>query len=377
VPANPQTAPSFSGLYVTVRYGTLNATRRIAGLQLSASGVPLGAVDDPGAAAETTAALNGSTTIAVEGGTPTISAIFDDVFASLQSMAPLNSLGAKASSDDFVKAFHNVSRTPLALPSLLRPVPVDAASMVGLRVAILQDRAVGSGPFEEHADLAVGLNELIPLATDRSSAFRPALKTSVAMSAAEAATYSDSAYRRLAGKQLTGIAAGDSLGFAAWLKSAPAARQAAWSAVAHVYDDHHLVVPVAGAADALWVVDGTTGVATAVLLDATGGGIGREGGGEGGGKCHISGEDGEALALAAMSLECSAAGEEWPLFCTSVNTMASGMCVIQLFEGKGDIGTPVGAIQPWLGLGEAGLGWLDAAIGMCLIAITLSASNCI
>jgi hypothetical protein len=51
--------------------------------------------------------------------------------------------------------------------------------------------------------------------------------------------------------------------------------------------------------------------------------------------------------------------------------------VIQLFEGKGDIGTPVGAIQPWLGLGEAGFGWLDAAIGMCLIMITLSSANCI
>ncbi len=378
VPASPLPAPSFTGLYVTVRYGTLNATRRIAGLELSTSGAPLGAVDDPAAAAETAAALNGTTTIAIEGGTPTISAIFDDVFASLQSMAPLNALGAKASSDDFVKAFRNVSRTPLALPSLLRPAPVDAASMIGLRVAILQDRAAGSGAFEEHADIAVGLNEVIPLAADRQSAFRPALKTSVAMSAAEAATYSDTAYSRLAGKPLIGIAEGDGAGFAAFLKTVPAARQAAWSAVAHVYDDYHLVVPVAGAADALWVVDRSTGAATAVLLDATGGGIGREGGGEGGGgKCHLSGEDSEALALAAMSLECAAAGEEWPLFCTSVNTMASGMCVIQLFEGKGDIGTPVGAIQPWLGLGEAGLGWLDAAIGMCLIAITLSASNCI
>jgi len=177
----------------------------------------------------------------------------------------------------------------------------------------------------------------------------------------------------VSGQGLVGIEAGDLQAFDAWLKTVPQSRQPAWSPIARVYDGVHLALPVAGGADALWVVDPHTGVGKAVLLDSTGGGIGTEGGG----KCHISGEDGEALALAAMSLECAAAGEEWPLFCTSVNTMASGMCVIQLFEGKGDLGTPIGAIQPWLGLGEAGLGWLDAAIGMCLIMITLSSANCI
>ena len=377
-PATPVPAPGFAGLYVTIKHGALSVTRRLAGVELTADGTPLGALDDPSVAAEVAAALDGITTIAFEPGTPTTSAAFDDVFASLQSMAPLEALPANATSDRFLAAAKTtIARTPLALPSLLRPVPVDPACVAGLRVAVFQNRATGSEALEEHADLAFGLNEIVPLASDRNAAFKAALKTSIAMSAAEAATYSDSAYKRLAGQSLVGVAADDSQGFRAWLKGVPSARRQSWTAIQRVYDGAHLVLPVAGAADALWVVDRRSGVAKAVLLDSTGGAIGREGGEGSGGKCHISGEDGEALALAAMSLECAAAGEEYPIFCTSVNTMASGMCVIQLFEGKGDFGTPIGAIQPWLGLSEAGLGWLDAAIGMCLIMITLSAANCV
>ena len=373
VPSSPVPPPAFSGLYVTIAFGSLTARRRIAGLQLSPSGAPLGALDDPAAVAETRAALNGVTTISIEGGTPTAAAIFDDICASMQSMSALESLGAKPTSDQVIKAARNVSRTPLTLAPLLREVPVDAGAPIGLRVAILQDRAVTASALEQHADLAVGLNEVVALASDGGPAFRAALKTSVAMAGAEAATYADSAYKRLSGQRLTAVVAGDGPALAAWLKAVPAAGQAAWSALFRVYADYHLALPADASAAALWAISPTTGVAHAVLLDGSGGG---EGGG-GGGKCHISGEDGEALALAAMALECSAAGEEWPIFCTSVNTMASGMCVIQLFEGKGDYGTPVGAIQPWLGLGEAGLGWLDAQIGMMLMLITLSEANCI
>lgn len=376
VPSSPVPPPAFSGLYVTIRFGPLTATRRIAGLQLSPAGLPLGALDDPVALAETEAALNGLTTICIEGGTPTVAAIFDDICASMQSLSALEALGPKPTSAQLLKASVNVTRTPLSLASLLRPAPVDRGAPAGLRVAILQDRALSSGPIEEHADLAVGLNEVTPLTGDGAAAFKAALRTSVQASAAEAASYPQSAYRRLSGQRLTGIHAGDGSALAAWLKALPAEGQAAWSRIFRVYEDYHLALPADAATGAFWAIRPATGVAHAVLLDGTGGATGSEGGGEGG-KCHISGEDGEALALAAMALECSAAGEEWPFFCNGVNTAASGMCVIQLFEGKGDIGTPVGAIQPWVGLGEAGLGWLDAAIGMMLILITLSEAKCI
>ncbi len=372
VPASPVPAPAFAGLYLTIAFGPLTATRRIAGLELSSRGDPLGALDDPAVVAETAAALDGVTTIAIEGGAPTVAAVFEDVISSLLSIAPLEALNANPTNEQFLGAAKDVLRTPLALPSLLRPTPVDPGCVEGLRVAILQGRALSSAAMEEHADIAVRLNEIVPLASDRRSAFISALKTSVAMSAAEAASYPDSAYRRLSGQSLTAIQAGDRPSFAAWLKNVPAARQAAWTAVQRVYDDYHLVLPNGGGSDALWVVDTQTGAAKAVLLDSSGGAVGQEGG-----HCHIEDAfDAEAIEIAVLALACSGSGEQWPFFCNGINTAASGMCVIALFKGKADLGTPAGAIQPWLGLGEAGLGWLDAAIGMYLLLITLSSAGC-
>ncbi len=230
VPSTPLPSPGFSGLYLTIKFGVLTATRRLAGVELSSSGNPLGALDDPAVALEVAAALDGITTIAIEGGTPTTSAVFDDVFASLQSMAPLEALPPNATSDQFLHALKvAIARTPLALPSLLRPVPVDPGSVPGLRVAIIQNRALGTAALEEHADLAVGLNEIVPLASDRRAAFKSALTTSVAMSAAEAATYADSAYKRVSGHGFVGVQAGDLQAFNAWLKTVPPSRQGAWS----------------------------------------------------------------------------------------------------------------------------------------------------
>ncbi len=42
-----------------------------------------------------------------------------------------------------------------------------------------------------------------------------------------------------------------------------------------------------------------------------------------------------------------------------------------------DIGTPLGAILPWLNLGQAGLAGAEAALGMILIALTLAHEGCI
>lgn len=372
VPASPIPKPGFAGLYITLSCGPLTATRRVAGVELSSRGDALGPLDDPAVIAETGAAIDGVTTIAIEGGTPTTAAVFEDVVAALLSAAPLEALGGHGTADQILPAAANLLRTPLTLPSLFRPTQMDPGCAEGLRVAILQDRVGGAGAMEQHADLAVGLNEIVPLLSDRSAAFKAATRTSVGMTAAEAATYGDTAYRRLSGRPLTAVAAGDRPKFAAWLSAVPPARQAAWTAIERVYDDYHLALPAGGAVDALWVIDPSTGAAKAVLLDATGGGIGTEGG-----HCHIDAFDGEALELAFLALACSAVGAEFPIFCSGVNTAASGMCVVALFNGHADIGTPMGAIQPWLGLGEAGLGWLDVSIGMMLIVITLSSAGCL
>lgn len=369
VPANPVPPPSFAGVYVTIAFGPLSSTRRVAGVEIRPSGAPLGALDDSAAVAETRAVLDGVTTIAVEPGTPTTAAMLDDVLSSMLSIAPLVPIWATATNGQILNAVKDgVRRTPLLLPSLLRPTAVDQASAPGLRVAIMQDRALTSATLEEHADLAVGLNEVVPLTTDRHAAFKAAVATSVAACAAEAVTYGDSAFSRLSGRTLTPIVVGDYGALNAWLNSVPADRQAAWSAIVHVYDSYHLLVPGAGAVDALWVVDPNTGVAKAVLLDSTGGGVITM-------ACKYDAFDQLAIAIALLSIMCAYGAAAFPFFCVGINAAAGAMAAAAMFvsPSHADAGTPYSlglfAISPYL---EEFPGF-NAGVGIILLLITLQA----
>ena len=370
VPTEPLPPPSFAGLYVTITFGRLSATRRIAGVEIRPGGAPLGALDDPAVVAETRATLNGVTTIAVEPGTPTIAAMLEDAVSSMLSIAPLVPIWATATNAQIVNAVKNgVRRTPLLLPSLLRPTPVDQANAPGLRVAIIQDRALISASIEEHADLAVGLNELVPLTADRHTTFKAAVVTSVAACAAEAATYGDSAFSRLSGRTLTLIAAGDYGTLNTWLNSVPADRKAAWTAIVRVYDGYHLLVPAAGAVDALWVVDPITGVAKAVLLDSTGGLVIKM-------ACQYDSFDQLAIAIALLSIMCGFGGSVvFPFFCVGINAAAGAMAAAALFVSPkhADAGTPYSlglfAISPYLDP----FPMFNAGVGIILLLITLQA----
>jgi hypothetical protein len=371
VPAQPIPPPSFAGLYVTVQFGDLYAQRRIAGAMLKSD--PFEGISvNPNAVAETRAALDGVTTIAVEPGTPTPAALLDDLISSYLSAAPLVPIWNTATNDQLLKALPNgLKRTPVLLPSLLRQTKTDAACVPGMRLAIFQERAPTAGAVEVHCDLAIGLNEIIPLAGDRHAAFKAAVVTSVAQCAAEAATLSDSAYKRLEGVPLTAVASGDYAGLNTWMKTVPAEKLAAWIEIARVYDGYHLLLPAGGGVDALWVVDPRTGVAKAAMLDSTGGGFLMA-------ECKLDGFAQEALTIAFLALFCSSGGEFFfPLWCVGINVVATLYCVIALFNGHADVGTPFGAIQPWVGLGRAGLEAVDISVGVMLILITLSDAGCI
>ncbi len=371
VPAQPIPPPSFAGLYVTVHFGDLLAQRRIAGAMLKSDPFD-GLSANPNAVAETRAALDGVTTIAFEPGTPTPAALLDDLISSYLSAAPLVPIWSTATNDQLLKALPGgLKRTPVLLPSLMRPTRIDAGCVPGMRLAIFQERAPTSSTVEVHCDVAIGLNELVPLAGDKHAAFKSAVITSVAQCAAEAATLSDSAYARLAGVQLTAVVSGDYSTLNKWLTTVPADRLTAWTEIARLYDGYHLLVPTGGAIDALWVVDPNTGVAKAVMPDSTGGGFLTA-------RCKLEGFDQEALVIAFLALFCSAGGEFFfPFWCVGINVTASAYCVIALFNHHADKGTPFGAIQPWLGLGRAGFGGLDISVGVMLILLTLSAADCI
>lgn len=94
------------------------------------------------------------------------------------------------------------------------------------------------------------------------------------------------------------------------------------------------------------------------------------------GSCHLSGFAGLGLAISALSLFCSAT-PEFLFFCLGVNVAVTGMCVLSFFNGEADAGAAFGAIQPWIGLGEAGFRGLDFSLGVTLMVISLSSAGCI
>lgn len=372
VPDKPVPPPSFAGLYVTIQVGAMTAFRRIAGVEMTPGGRILGAVDDPAAIAETRGALNGITTIAIEPGTPTQAAMLDDVLSSRLSVEPIRRLGP-ATPDQILKAAGGgVRRTPIPLAELFLPQPQDPGAVHGFRVAILQERMIVNGTLGTHADFAIGANEVIPLGADRRAAFRSALATSLAASVAEGDAFLDSALGRLSGKALQGLASGDVAALSYFLRSVPADRLDAWRAVTTLYADYNLVVPAGGSADALWVVDPNTAVAKAVLLDGTGGGIATLPA-----HCNPSGEDALALLLAVLSLMCIYVPQPYSYYCVGINAVASVMCVIQLFDGSADPGTP---ISLWMGLADPMKNFSPgarASVAIMLILLTLANSNCL
>jgi hypothetical protein len=372
VPANPLPPPSFSGLYVTIQHGSTTSVRRLAGLELDPRfGGPIGALDDPTAVAETRAAIDGITTIAVEPGTPTAAALLDDVLSSCLAIEPLRAIwGTGFTSDQFMTTLGTgVRRFPGAFANMLRPSNVDPKAPPVLKVAILQERVVSSA-VELHADLAVGMNQVIPVTTDSHEGFTAALTTSIGASAGEGAAFSDSAYTRLSGRHLISLVSGDYAGQNNFLKTVPPTRLAAWQAILRIYDGYHIFAPDAGGAEACWVVDPATGVAKSVLLDSTGGGLIHT-------ACNLEGIDQLAIALATLAVICGAGGEEiYPFFCVGVNTAATGMAAALSFSAKHrDVGTPfsllIGIFNPM-----GGMAGLNTAVGVMLIIITYQAAGC-
>ncbi len=280
-PATPATPWSFAGLYIQISVGAYDSgVRHLAGANLDGSGYPIQALDDAAASAETRAAICGLTTIAFEPGSTTTAAIIDDLIASAQSLQPVVRLPKTATAQDIVEAASKdgVRRVPAVLASLMLPASPDAApaAVPTMRVAILQERANASGGVDIRMDLPPKLNTIEPLGADPVAAFDAALALSGAAAAAEATNFDASAFSSLAGRPLTFLPAGTRGPWDTFIDALPAAQQPAWEAVLNTtfYGlTLHAVVPTGGATAAFWIVDSTTGAATAVLLDGSGGAL--------------------------------------------------------------------------------------------------------
>lgn len=366
VPAKPLSPPSFAALYVTIEAGGLTAVRHLAGLQVNDRGGALGQLDDPVALAETRAALDGITTIAIEPGTPTTGALLDDVLSSLISVEPLRAIWPVKDMSSLTAAVKgSVRRTPGVLMALLRAIDSDANAVPALRVAILHERVVSESVIERHADLAIGANPWIAVTPDAHAGFKAAVANSVAACAGEAAAFDDSAFRRLSGRSLITLPKDDNAARAAFHRTVPAAKLDAWARMSTVYSEKHLLVPAGGAVDALWVVDPDTGASKPVLLDGTGGAVVRSG-------CHFSPFAEMAITLSMLAAACDLSGESG---CLGIDTAATAMTVAALFiPGEADAGTPFGAMLGTFSFFGGGFGALGGAIGIALIIVTIQAS---
>lgn len=325
VPAKPVTPASFVGLYVTFEVNGQTVRRRLAGLHVTGTGVPIGALDDAAAGADTRAAIYGVTTIAFEPGLTTQAAMLDDVLSSYLSIEPLRPIWKKATPDEILKkAGNTIRRVPGLFTSLLAPLPAIPGAVSTFRVAILQERQLGNGTVQRHIDLPPDLNEVVALGPDPKVAFQAAVRASATASIAEAATLDDSAFSRLIGKKLTPIVNGDGTVSAAFLASVPVAQKSAWGTVLDAYQDKNVLVPVGGAANALWVIDPGTGATTAVLLDGTGGALA---------VCpSLNGWDWANLVAGVIGVGCTLGAIVAPFLCAGVTAASIAFTAFSVLQ---------------------------------------------
>jgi hypothetical protein len=278
VPATPGTPASFAGLYLTISIGDIYVTQRhLAGLQLY-HGNAVGDLDDPAATEETRAAILGLTTIGIEPGSVTAAALTDDVLSSWQSLEPVFTLPAGATTQTVLKTAtaKGIRRVPALFAALLQQVATgaDAAAIPAVRVAVLRERAQTDGtPIS--LDLPPEANTIVPIGPDPSAAFAAGLRISTRMGAVESAVSVGSAFSQLAGQPLTFLR--DSHAIDAYVARMPAAARDAWTAVLTEFSDMLLLVPApipaggSGTVSAFWVLDPVSGAATPMLLDSSGG----------------------------------------------------------------------------------------------------------
>ena len=185
-----------------------------------------------------------------------------------------------ATAQDIVDAASKsgVRRVPAVLASLLLPAVVDTspAAVPTMRVAILQERGNAAGGVDIRMDLPPRLNTIEPLGSDPVAAFGAALALSGTAAAAEATSFDASAFSSLAGRPLTFLPADTRAPWDTFINALPTAQQPAWEAVLNTTfygATLHALVPTGGTTAAFWIVDSTTGAATAVLLDGSGGAL--------------------------------------------------------------------------------------------------------
>jgi hypothetical protein len=264
--AAERTMPSgIAGLYVTVKVGSVESVRKIAGADVSSRGaviLPLAA----NAVDETTAALTCMHSILFEPTAPTMAHLFDDALAGLITQSEFVTKASKGA-DALIAALPDLKLFPMVAP-LLFDAPAAGSGpplATGLRVVVLGSRFDGK-EYLRTVDVVPEFNVWTSTG-DAATRFSQALERSLYISSREAQFCAQSAFADLQGSTWAVLPPGAGPP-ASWTDDT----RARFRAVLDHYSSWTCLVPADGARPALWVVDPATGSATAVSLDGRGAG---------------------------------------------------------------------------------------------------------
>jgi hypothetical protein len=288
-PADQLPAPALAGLYLRFRLsGQGEVMRTLAGLDhrephRRGDLVPQALTD------EVLGMLFGGALIAVEAGTPTLSAWLDGFLAAKLSFAPLWAAARANDVSGMLDAV--VEATPLP-PALLQPLtgalPGNATAAgltfpAGLRCVLYTERPVFGAGTRRAVDVLPTAG-WVTAADDREDAFVRTLERTARLAVAERALFETSTASALAGRALERLPAGQ-----------VAPRDGPLAPYARALDEYSAydrLVPTDTGPFAFWAVRPTTGELLGILHDGSGGGSGTDG-------AHIIDKTAAALGLAA------------------------------------------------------------------------------
>ena len=364
VEADRAAPPGIAGIYLTIRLGDIETTRRLGGVRVSSRGVP----DDTAnaaAIAEATAAMDSLHTISFEPASTTTAHLLDDVIGAALTVQPVEEAWG-GGPDAIVAAGADWRRYPATLAWLNDPVPRGSgpgAVPLGLRVTVLSD---GTGPqgVTERSDVVPALNRAAGAGSDASAAFAAAMRSTIGASLRESDVFGVSAAGQVGTASLVVVPASASAdAVAGW---SPAAREKL-APMLDEYASFHRLVPASGDIAAMWVVDPDTGSATAVGADGRGSGTMLP-------DCLTPADTNQATAfisvsIALISAACLAVGGEPSFGCVGADVFGAVSAGLAAFTAPPDIpGSAFGAASYGVGLAAGNIG---SAAGRTIISVLM------
>ena len=272
VPADPAAPPALSGLYLTVRSGTREVTRTLAGYDGAFTtafvDIPQSELDD------VESLLFGRASISVEAAAPSTSVLLSDWFAEKLTLEPMWDAVQSGDEDAMREAFEaGWSRTPADLYRMSTRLPQEGTGEAltfedGLRVAAYVQKAQFGTGYEQSLDL-FGRSIWATATANPAVAFQRSLERTAYLATAEADLFTTSTKSLLDGLPLRLVNSGSASSDLADLDPTVRAR---WSELEDPFGlDYYLLVPSTGTPHAFWAVHKGTGTVIGILPDQSGG----------------------------------------------------------------------------------------------------------